>query len=355
MEDHRLVFLAGVILLCVCCIITYVFIRGSPRKSEPLFYVWSVFAFTACIDLILALDLDGYLRGFMSFYLEEGEPYLKTAHGTLINWWDGTGHYSMYLTLLSLCTTGRSYRDLGLYWAGSIGNSMLVLMTGSISGRFGIKWSYMLNIPYVVFPFWAAVRFLNEGRKPSRRQDSLTAVPSIWTRPLDLIFVLYLVFSTIVAFCRAMVVLGCGDAWAKTYLKDYEPYLMDNNNFPKMQMLVYFFYFAPFYVAAIYGLMYTEGQSWLSDWSLLHAGASAQAQISHIGSSFHDLTATELHVPPTHQARQIFWIINFGCLLIGPQLLAIRCYFFNGNSTGKLAHSTINENSPSVHKRKKYR
>ena len=46
-----------------------------------------------------------------------------------------------------------------------------------------------------------------------------------------------------------------------------------------LQMLVYMFYFVPYYVMAIYALIY-PGQDWMPDWSYIHAGAAAQVSLS---------------------------------------------------------------------------
>ena len=42
-----------------------------------------------------------------------------------------------------------------------------------------------------------------------------------------------------------------------------------------LQMLVYLFYFVPFYVLAIHGLV-EDNATWLPDWTILFAGAAAQ-------------------------------------------------------------------------------
>jgi hypothetical protein len=71
-----------------------------------LFSVWCIFSFTAVVDLFIGLELDGFVKGFMEFYLREGEPYLRSSYGTSINWWDGTGHFLMYLGLIYLLVSG---------------------------------------------------------------------------------------------------------------------------------------------------------------------------------------------------------------------------------------------------------
>lgn len=65
------------------------------------FSVLSIFTFASVIDLVIALENDGLIANFMEFYLRDGEPYLKTAHGTMISYWDGIAHYAMYLMILA--------------------------------------------------------------------------------------------------------------------------------------------------------------------------------------------------------------------------------------------------------------
>lgn len=52
------------------------------------------------MDVLIGFESDGWIKGWVDFYLDDGEPYLKTAYGAMINYWDFFGHYSMYLVIL---------------------------------------------------------------------------------------------------------------------------------------------------------------------------------------------------------------------------------------------------------------
>ena len=87
-----------------------------------------------------------------------------------------------------LCHFSQPFRQVALYWAGSLGHSMIVFMIGnvigtntvlmphsilfvsphfvySLTGKFGIRWSVLLNVPYIFIPFLCGGRFLNERPK----------------------------------------------------------------------------------------------------------------------------------------------------------------------------------------------
>ncbi|KPP75691.1 hypothetical protein Z043_105047 [Scleropages formosus] len=58
------------------------------------------FSFTCIIDLTSALEYDGFISGFMDFYREAGEPYLGTAYGIMMCYWDGVVHFFLYLLMV---------------------------------------------------------------------------------------------------------------------------------------------------------------------------------------------------------------------------------------------------------------
>jgi hypothetical protein len=321
---------AGVISLSVMCVLTYVILLRFHQSSDWLFYVFTLSLFSSVVDIFVGLESDGYVSGFMTNYLKNGEPYLNTPYGSVICYWDGTVHYALYLVMLTAMCCRWRYRVYGLYWVGSIGHCMLVLLPGAILSKQGVRWSIILNAPYFLIPVVSAVRFLRERRFEELDSKPKTAVVTtaprkLYERPLDAVFIVFLVASIGVALLRGFAVLGSPRLATTWYINNVEPYLTDPVGFPKAQMIVYMYYFIPFYAFAVYALLQPGCRS-LPDWAVIFAGAAAQAQVSHIISSLHPRTALELHVPDG-DARFVFWLVNMSLLVI-PHLFALRCWHF---------------------------
>lgn len=320
----------GFAVLLALVLVTYILVQTRPPQ-DPLFYVFAVFSFTSVIDLIISLEEDGYLSGFMEFYIREGEPYLRTAYGVMICYWDGTVHYGFYLVMLSAIVQRKDYRNVGLYWLGSLMMSMVVFLPANMIGKFGsqLRPAFLLNIPYLLLPIWAG---LNIYKKPqSLPYCSVEKVVEeqrkwLYQRPLDLALVAYLLLAVIFTLFRGLVVLDCPADSCFNYLYQYEPYLKDPVAYPKVQMLVYLFYVLPFFCLCIYGLI-EPGCTWMLDWPLVFAGAVAQAQFSHICSSLHHKTPYTYRTP-----EDTWWFFLFTNLLyaLGPNLLAYRCFLSPG-------------------------
>ena len=65
-----------------------------------------------------------------------------------------------------------------------------------------LRASYFLNTAYVIVPLAFVARLFGKSRKfTAKTQDTR----SIWTRPLDLLFVLYFIAAIPVAFMRGYV------------------------------------------------------------------------------------------------------------------------------------------------------
>ncbi|KAJ1085725.1 hypothetical protein NDU88_005850 [Pleurodeles waltl] len=325
LSDPSAIALTGVAVLLGLFAAAYVQSQGT-ASHDPLYYGFAVFAFTGVVDLIIWLEQDGYISGFMEFYMREGEPYLRTSYGIVVCLWDGTVHYLLYLAMASAIIGRRSYRSLGLYWLGSLMMSLLVLLPGNVIGKFGteLRPSFLLNVPYVLLPIWAGMRIFREPRttvyiSPEKALEEQRC--GLLQRPLDLALMLYLVIAVGFTLFRGLVVLDCPSDCCFDYIYQYEPYLKDPVAYPKMQMLVYMFYALPVFCLCLYGLV-QPGCTWMLDWTLVLAGAIAQAQFSHVGGSLHRRTPYTYRVPAEN-----WWLFLVANVLyaLGPHLLAYRC------------------------------
>ncbi|XP_050790039.1 transmembrane 6 superfamily member 2 [Gopherus flavomarginatus] len=315
----------GVLVLLILFCMAYLLGEWS-QSQDPLFYVFTVFSFTSVIDLIISLEEDGYISGFMEFYLKEGEPYLRTAYGIMICYWDGIVHYLLYLAMIMAITQRKNYRTLGLYWLGSLMMSIVVFLPGNMLGKYSseIRPSFLLNVPYILIPIWAGMRLFSQPKSlPCCTAEKVVAEQqrSLYQRPLDLGLILFLMVAVTFTFFRGLVVLDCPSDSCFDYIYQYEPYLRDPVAYPKVQMLVYMFYVLPFFCLGIYGLL-RPGCTWLPDWALVFAGAVAQAQFSHVGSSLHHRTPYPYRTP-----EEVWWVFLLTNVLyaLGPHLLAYRC------------------------------
>ncbi|XP_025077190.1 transmembrane 6 superfamily member 1-like isoform X2 [Pomacea canaliculata] len=271
------------------------------------------------IDLITALQLHGIF--ITDFNLLELRPMLNNTHGIFAAYWDGSAHYILQLSAIILFCLQENYREIGLYWCGSFINFMLLLLEGAILGNTEKGWLCFLNVPFLLLAVCVAIKFIRERPFQTR---SYRKISSIVYRPLDLFFAICFVLAIAVAFLRGFAVLGANVSCMDFYLKEFEPYLTDPSAFPKVQMLVNMYYFVFYYVCAINGLV-NPGQLWMSDWAIIHAGATIQSQFVHMASSFHSYTPEELHATKTGMAGAVFWGVNLAPLVIA-HLFALRCW-----------------------------
>lgn len=315
----------GFAVLIAVFIFFYLITRLSPPK-DTFFYVFAEFSFTCIIDLVSAMEYDGYASGFMDFYQKTGEPYLGTAYAIMMCYWDGIAHFLMYLVMVRRMAKKRPYRNLGLFWAGSLTGNMVVFVAGIVIGKYGleIRPAFWINMPFLFVPMWGAVSFFRRPRDPTgiviSRVEREHKVPLIG-RPMDMLLVVGLIGAMAFTFFRGLVVLGCPLEEFTSYTTLYEPYLNDPTAYPKVMMLCFLFYALPLLGSFVYGL-WTPGCTWMLDWSVFVAGAMTQCQWSHIGASLHSRTQPMYHIPEASMTPVL--VANVLYALV-PLLLAKRC------------------------------
>lgn len=316
----------GMVVLGSILLLTLLIVRNQ-KKVDPLFYAFAEFSFTCLVGLTNALEQDGFISGFMGFYVKKGEPHMSTAYAVMMSYWEGVLHYLLFLIIIHRMFKGKSYRSLALLWAGSSMAHQIVLVPGVVVGKYGsnIRPAFWRNIPFFLAPFWAAsVLFSRPREMPIVTADKISVEQkkSLLFRPVDLVLSLLLLAAGAFSVFRGFVVLDCPLDACFTYIYQYEPYLKDPVGFPRVTMLVYLFYAVPLLTAFIYGLR-TPGCSWMLDWTIFFAAAMAQTQWCHIGASLHSRTPFTYRVP----ADKWWPVIGLNVLLVAaPALLALRCY-----------------------------
>ncbi|CAG5121221.1 unnamed protein product [Candidula unifasciata] len=329
LKDQRLIFLTSCISFGVVTAVPYFVLRKKVQKVDQ--FLLCLLLFQSVLSLAIAMENDGLIAEFLGYYLREGEPYLKTAHGTMISYWDGIAHYGMYLMMLAAVSWNQSFHDVGLYWAGSFAYSKLVLILAVLIGKEGARLPFLLHFPILAICAVMLMRFLSEKldescqiqRELNKEGTRKVTTLSIWKRPFDLTLFVYYGFASCFTLFRFSAAMGSEMALAKWYCEKLEPYLTDPLPYARTQLMVQTFYFVPYNVLSMYSLV-RMGQAWVTRWSLVYAGAAAQGQFSFMGSSFHYRTPYIHRLPQTGSARLLFWIFN-GLLFAVPQVAAYRC------------------------------
>uniref|UniRef100_A0A3Q3XEL9 Transmembrane 6 superfamily member 1 n=1 Tax=Mola mola TaxID=94237 RepID=A0A3Q3XEL9_MOLML len=306
--------------------ITARFMLKRKAPIDPLFFVYAVYAFLSVVNLIIGLEQDNIIDEFVTFYLKVADPYINTAHGHMISYWDGCLHYLMYLLMIAAITWGDSYRAIGLYWVGSFLMCAIVYILGNAVGKYGTHVGplFLLHVLYISVSLWACFRIFSQ---PTTRDAQPTSIQeagkkSLLHRPLDLLFFIYLVPAF--AFCvfRGLVRNGCHTILASVFLILFWTVPANVTHICVCQMLVSMLYSGPYYIITMYGLI-VPGCEWMPDLTLVHSGALAQAQFSHIGASLHTRTPFTYRVPADGQ--QVFLLVNVLYTVV-PQALCYRCH-----------------------------
>jgi len=256
--------------------------------------IWSLFftltTWSALVDLVLGLALLGYTN-LGAFYMESGEEYFKSSWGVSCLLYDGLVHFVLQVILACRSLRGKPCGAYGLFWAGSIINSMPVLLLGAATGHFsgGIKPSTALNAPYIAVPIaFLAIQMSQQASGSSASQRAPQGKCS-WA-PKDVIIITGHVVVILLHIWRAMVVLGCQLPAAGGWVHHVEAHLaMDpvtrssSFGFIRVQALQFFFYFVPWHAWAASCQLRSVGvDRTVAACSMVVFGAYAQAQVTWI-------------------------------------------------------------------------
>ncbi|XP_015795066.1 transmembrane 6 superfamily member 1 [Tetranychus urticae] len=320
-----IVFLCHIIGILIFSLIVKCTKHSLHKNNEYLFYTFALICFISVSSLIIALELEGLISGFTNSFLKHVEPHLRSSFGAMICHWNGIVAYALALMIVAAITTSNDFIDILCYWLGSWVNNSLVLLLGIMIGKTGPGWGILMYLPYIILPCYIAYRVLKSSKSTKNQAIEIEVKTSIWKRPLDMSLCFIFTLSCFIAILRGLAVLDSPIWLCKIYGKQIEPYLVSSTlaPFAKIQMILYLFYYLPFYLFAIYHLICCSHQE-MTKLSAFFAGAASSAQFTHIGSSFHSRTPYILRVSSDFSALLFFWLVNL-TLLVGPVLLAFRC------------------------------
>ncbi|NWU96386.1 TM6S2 protein, partial [Upupa epops] len=253
------------------------FVSGVSHFQDPLFCVFVVLSFTSAVDLIISLEEDGFIAGFVEVYVREVPP--APCHWLSPPGAPPTLFPAPELLLLQRDGAQSIPGSHGVPWGSPHADSSLRAAPATEGwstehpwlpwGPLGLPSCCLLPIPALGLQGPCSPLPLSQVAEEQRKW--------LHRRPQDLGLILVLLLFIAFTFFRGMVVLDCPADSCFEYIYQHEPYLRDPVAYPKVQMLLYLFYVLPFFCLCIYGLV-LPGCSWLPDWSLVFAGAVAQVR-----------------------------------------------------------------------------
>eukprot|EP00944_MAST-04C_sp_MAST-4C-sp1_P008130 g8130.t1 len=140
-------FLSSAVVCLVSTALIYLLaLRGKVAKRGSTGYLvfFAFFTFACMCDLWLGLAIDN-INDLFSFYLVNGEPYLNTAHGSGLNWWDASAHFILYLRFIQAMIDGSDHMFETLFWAGSICGSLIVMVPAVFTGQHSGEGAFSTN------------------------------------------------------------------------------------------------------------------------------------------------------------------------------------------------------------------
>jgi hypothetical protein len=232
-----------------------------------LLTLWS-----AAIDTVLALALIG-ATNIGAWYHVHGEKYFQCAWGFAALMWDGTGHLALQAVAATGILQGRvvdpnntnNYTATALLlWAGSVINSMPVLLLGAAIGPHAheLQAATALNAPYVLVPIIIAARLLvptttntPATSSPAKAKTHAKAQASIGlssaARAAEAAMAAAYAAAITLRALRAMVALASNAPIARRWASLVEPVLLEPSAFIRVQALQDCFLIVPWEMLAL--------------------------------------------------------------------------------------------------------
>uniref|UniRef100_A0A914VRZ8 EXPERA domain-containing protein n=1 Tax=Plectus sambesii TaxID=2011161 RepID=A0A914VRZ8_9BILA len=311
--DHITLSLIGV-AVCSLVVLFAAFALPKPKQRDPWFYFFLLCCFTCVIGLMLGLETVGIVKECAAWWLKSVEEYLNTHWGASINLFDGFYHFALYLIMMDRMFAGKSYRSIGLYWSGSIINSLIVLVGGAFASHHPIRPGILLNTPFFFLPLIFLLQQLKQ------RDQSTNGSPySLVTR---IGFAAYFAFAALFVTLRALTLSYSTLNIVDFYQRHVELGLQEPTAFVLIETLLYQFYLAPFCAYAAFDLLKNgRRHSFLVDWSLVLAGVVANGQVGLLGPYLGVRAVADPTILPTTVIPEYFWSSQL-VFTIGIQLFA---------------------------------
>nr|CAB3266997.1 transmembrane 6 superfamily member 1-like [Phallusia mammillata] len=248
-----------------------------------LYYTCCLFSFSSVVDLIFYLEVMGFVKGYIGFYLETGERYFNTSYGTLALLWDFIVHFPLYIAIIYCIDNKKDCRNLVIYWGCTMMTSVFTLLIAAMSGSYGTEMhsGSWLNIPYVTSSIYFLLKFLTQPRYFPKYKTYCKDKPNL----IDVFLALGLAVGLIFNFVRGLSSLNSPFPLAQLYALEYEPYILHPTNFGKVWILFMLFVGSFLKIVLIFGL-FQSNASWMLDWSIIFTAITVYGTYVHLIAQF---------------------------------------------------------------------
>lgn len=218
---------------------------------------------------------------------------------------------------------------------------MIVLFAGSAIGLHAkhIKPSYLLNIPYGLFPLIFTAKMFKSNSTTVNHTEVKMKNRSILGFLFDLFLIVASFASIVICIFRVLVVVKSQLNIAEYYGTHIESHLFDSSAYPLVQMLSYAYYAVPFFCYSIVSLYSSNanGHHLFVDLAIFFFGAYLQGTFSYVGAACHWSGAfpSDEWKPQNLKddiPKTTFIAIN-SLLLITTALITSRAYYVNKHAT----------------------